>query len=102
MNVEKISEELGRIEQFIQLFQACYTQTLGQKPDEKTQLQVLGTTGKILTCASKNRKSQPKPSRRPARNAALECSKRRAITQSNFHHCKRPSKPCIKHKQNPK
>lgn len=42
MTVEKISEELGKIEQFIQLFQACYAQTLGQKPDEKTQLQVLG------------------------------------------------------------
>ena len=42
MNVEKISEELGKIEQFIQLFQACYTQTLGQKPDEKTELQILG------------------------------------------------------------
>ncbi len=42
MTVEKISEELGKIEQFIQLFQATYTQELGQKPDEKSQLQVLG------------------------------------------------------------
>ena len=42
MNIAKISEELGKIEQFIQLFQAYYVQNLGQKPDEKTQLQVLG------------------------------------------------------------
>ncbi len=42
MTVEKISEELGKIEQFIQLFQATYTQELGQKLDEKSQLQVLG------------------------------------------------------------
>jgi hypothetical protein len=28
--------------QFIQLFHACYAQVLGKKPDEKTQLQVLG------------------------------------------------------------
>lgn len=42
MNVEKISETLEKIEQFIQLFQATYTQELGMKPDEKTRLQVLG------------------------------------------------------------
>ena len=42
MTVEKISEELGKIEQFIQLLQACYIQTLGRRPDEQTQLQVLG------------------------------------------------------------
>jgi hypothetical protein len=38
MNVEKISENLERIEQFIQLFQATYTQELGMEPDEKSQL----------------------------------------------------------------
>lgn len=42
MTVEKISENLERIEQFIQLFQATYTQELGMEPDEKSQLQVLG------------------------------------------------------------
>lgn len=42
MTVEKISEELGKIEQFIKLLQATYTQVLKQKPDEKTELKILG------------------------------------------------------------
>jgi len=42
MTVEKISENLGKIENFIQLLQALYAQELGHLPNEDSQLQILG------------------------------------------------------------
>lgn len=41
MTGEKIKINLGKIELFIQLFQAVYAFQIGKKPDEKSQLRVL-------------------------------------------------------------
>ncbi len=46
MTVEKISEELGKIEQFIKLLQATYTQVLGKNQTKKPNCKYSESTGK--------------------------------------------------------